>query len=83
MDQDHQLVENLFNENPKLSDTLTKLVLVDSNGQHKDNKSAARLAGAQKMLEKQNKKEAKETEKSWQQEQEEYLNNKVDLNKYL
>ncbi len=83
MDQDHQLVENLFNENPKLSDTLTKLVLVDSNGQHKNNKSAARLNGAQKMLEKQNKKETKQQEKSWQQEQEEYLSNKIDINKYL
>lgn len=83
MKQDQQLVDNLFNENPKLSDTLTKLILVDSNGQHKDQKSAARLAGAQKILEKQNRKETKEQEKSWQQEQEEYLSNKVDLNKYL
>jgi hypothetical protein len=83
MKQDQQLVENLFNENQKLSDTLTKLILVDSNGQHKDQKSAARLGGAQKMLEKQNRKEAKETEKSWRQEQEEYLNSKVDLSKYI
>jgi len=58
-------------------------VLVDSNGQHKNNKSAARLNGAQKMLEKQNKKETKQQEKSWQQEQEEYLSNKIDINKYL
>jgi hypothetical protein len=35
------------------------------------------------MLEKQNRKEAKETEKSWRQEQEEYLNSKVDLSKYI
>ena len=83
MKQDHQLVEHLFNQNPQLSDTLTKLVLVDSNGQHKDNKSAARLGEAQKVLAKQNKKALKEVEKSWQQEQEEYLNAKLDINKYL
>ena len=82
MAKDYELVEAVFNDNPKLSDTLTKLVLTDSAGQHKDNKSAARLS-AQKLLKKQEQKQEKEEKKSWRQEQEEYLDSKIDINKYL
>lgn len=35
-------VEKLFVENPQLNDTLTKMVLVDSQGQHKDQRNATR-----------------------------------------
>jgi len=83
MAKDYELVEAVFNDNPRLSDTLTKLVLTDSTGQHKDNKSAARLHSAQKLLKKQERKEEKQEEKSWRQEQEEYLDSKIDINKYL
>ncbi len=85
MAEDFQHVERLFANNPQLNNTLAKLVLVDSNGQHKDNKAAERLAPvkAQKVLAKQNKKIEAEEQRSWTQQQEEYLNNKIDLNKYL
>jgi len=62
MAKDYELVEAVFNDNPKLSDTLTKLVLTDSAGQHKDNKSAARLS-AQKLLKKTGAKARKRGEK--------------------
>ncbi len=79
---DYLITEKLFNENPQLQNTLTKLVLCDSNGQHKNNKSAARIAGA-KIQQKQDKKDIKKIERSWKDEQEEYLTQKVDVSKYL
>ncbi len=83
MAEDYRTVDELFQNNPKLNGTLAKLVLVDSNGQHKDNKSAARLGVAQKVLAKQNKRIEIEESRNWAQEQDEYLKNKVDINNYL
>ncbi len=83
MKADNELVEELFLENPKLENTLTKLILTDSNGQHKDNRNAARLSTARKMLLKQNKKDIKTAEKSWQEKEQEYLNSKVNIDEYL
>jgi hypothetical protein len=74
MGSDHQIVDELFDTNPKLNDTLTKLVLTDSNGQHKNNKSQSRLAAATHNDEKQS---------EWEAQQSEYLNDKVDIDKYL
>jgi hypothetical protein len=37
-----QEVERLFTENPQLNGTLAKLLLVDSNGQHKNNRNEGR-----------------------------------------
>jgi len=77
MKHDYQLVDRMFNDNPALSDTLAKFVLVDSRGQHKDNKSAARLAAPAKHIEGTLEKAA------WDQAQEEYLDGKIDLSKYI
>ncbi len=77
------LIENLF-DNPLLSDTLAKHLLVDSRGQHKDVKSRERLQhNGEKILIQQNIKAEKQAKKTWQDEQNEYINNKVDINKYL
>jgi len=83
MAEDYRAVEQLFNGNPRLDNTLAKLVLIDSTGQHKDNKSAARLNGARKQLEKQTRKEEVEVQRNWSQEQEEYLKDKVDISNYI
>jgi hypothetical protein len=83
MGSDYRLVESMFNQNPELEGTLTKLIICDSNGQHKDNRNAKRLAPAKKLLEKQNAKEVKEVEKNWKQTQDEYLKSKVNLEEYL
>jgi hypothetical protein len=83
MAEDYRTVEQLFNDNPRLDNTLAKLVLVDSTGQHKDNKSAARLKGAQKQLAKQTRKEEVEEQRNWSQEQEAYLKDKVDISNYI
>lgn len=80
MTEDIKHVDELLRR-PELEGTLTKLILCDSNGQHKTNKSAARLNG-QKQLQKQVAKEQKQLEKDWKQMQDEYLDNKIDISKY-
>ena len=81
-----RIVSNMMQDNPALEDTLAKHLLTDSLGQHKNQKSKARLKTAEqakaKVIEiEANAKERKQT--SWQEEQDEYLSDKVDLNEYL
>lgn len=76
------IIEELFLNNPQL-DILQKLMITDSRGQHKDQKSQARLDNIQKVLEKQNKKKEKEFASNWKDIQDEYLNKTVDTDKYL
>ncbi|MFH1121761.1 MAG: hypothetical protein V1775_18215 [Bacteroidota bacterium] len=83
MREDYNQVAELFENNPQLEGTLAKLILVDSNGQHKDNKAAARIGAARKVLAKQTKQIEAAESRSWAQEQEAYLDSKVDLSKYL
>lgn len=82
--EDSTTVNQMFIQNPELNDTLAKMLLVDSRGQHKDQRNSKRLQPAQKLIEKQEKKEQKQVEKTWQDEQTDYLNNKnIDFAKYL
>lgn len=75
-------LEELFNNNPKL-DTLKKLMISDSTGQHKDQKSSERLEYATKRIgAKQQKQELKTIEVEWKENQDNYLKEKVNLNKY-
>ena len=95
MAQDYNTVTEMFVNDPRLKEaTLAKLVLTDSNGQHKDNKSAERrqlAAGSrqlaagrgQKLLAKQQKQLEVAQQRSWQEEQDAYLDSKVDISKYL
>jgi len=77
------LLENLF-ENPLLNDTLAKHLIVDSRGQHKDQKSRQRLQHkGTKLLQRQETLIEIKESKTWQQEQDEYYNQKTDINKYL
>lgn len=77
-----QILDDFFDSNPQL-DTLRKLMISDSNGQHKDQKSAERIENAAKKLtSKQEKVEKKIIDVEWKSEQDEYLKNKVNLNKY-
>ena len=73
-------------EQPELKDTLAKMVLTDSLGQHKNQKSANRLKASENagvIIEKTKRKSAKKQEKSFQQMREEYVNSKVNLQDYL
>lgn len=78
------VLDHFFNANPLLNDTLAKHLLVDSRGQHKDNKSKERLQQqAEKVLLNQDKKAEKTAAKSWQDSQNEYLNQKIDITNYI
>jgi hypothetical protein len=79
----HEILQPLW-QNPLLNDTLGKHLLVNSNGQHKDQRNEQRSiqAKAEKVLLKQEVKEQRETAKTWQQEQDEYNKSKIDLTKY-
>ncbi len=84
MMQDADNVEQLFNENPALNDTLTKFMITDSRGQHKDNKSAARLnKEAKKVVAKQLRIEAKQEERTFKEQTDDYLRQKVNASEYL
>lgn len=80
---DGRIVNQMFIRNPELNDTLAKMVLVDSKGQHKDQRNAKRLEPAQKAIKKQEAKEDKKAESDWNQQQENYLKGKININKYL
>lgn len=75
-------VEELF-EDPRLENTLAKLLLVDSRGQHKDHKSENRLkAKTQHLIEVQAITDKKELNASWSQNQDNYNKQKVDISNY-
>lgn len=78
-----EVLENFFS-NPMLSDTLAKHLLVDSRGQHKDQKNIQRLEHqGEKLLEEQVQKESFMKSQSWQEKQNEYNKSKVNINEYL
>lgn len=84
-----RIVSNFLNDTPALEDTLAKHLLVDSLGQHKNQKSKARLKErrtieiAVEQDANRQKQEAENQKRSWQEEQDEYLTEKIDLEKYL
>lgn len=78
----HEVLEDLFTNNPQL-DTLRKLMLSDSTGQHKDQKNNERIqAVTQRIAQRQVKTEQKVSEADWKETQDSYLKDKVNLNKY-
>lgn len=80
-----QALEELF-QKPQLSDTLAKHLLIDSSGQHKDQRNAERInitARTEKVLQKQEKAIKQEQDTNWRQVQTDYHTSKVNLNEYL
>jgi len=81
-----RIVSNLFNENTALEDTLAKHLLTDSIGQHKNRKSEARMKvtrSIEAVTAKTEEKQRKLVSANWQDEQDQYLSDKIDLDKYL
>jgi len=75
-----------FLNKPELKDTLAKLLLTDSVGQHKNHKSKERLEvakNARQLVEKTAKKEEKKNYKTFADEQQEYHESKVNINEYI
>ncbi|MEC3875970.1 hypothetical protein [Chryseobacterium salviniae] len=81
--EDTKIISQMFIQNPELDNTLAKMVIVDSKGQHKDQRNAKRLENAQKLMEKQNKDEERIQQYNWEKEQDDYYANKINLDKYL
>lgn len=78
------VLDELFEANPQLNDTLTKLILCDSNGQHKNNKSNARLMESAKRLEaKQTRKEVKQDADEHLAMREAYIDSKINIDDFL
>lgn len=50
MTEVQQTVETIFNDNPQLDNTLARLVICDSRGQHKDERNDLRLGTTPKLL---------------------------------
>jgi len=82
----NEVIENVLNDE-RIENTLTKILITDSRGRHKDNKSQARLQKSVVELEKNNQKQqqkqVKVIEKTFKNEREDYLNEKVDISQYL
>lgn len=74
-----ELVAATIAANPALEETtLRKLLIADSNGQHKN-----RLGEAKKAIGKIEKKEERKALAQWEEEQNKYLQSKIEINKYL
>jgi hypothetical protein len=79
-----KLVDTVFEETPELNDTLAKMLLTDSRGQHKDNLSRQlAIQSAQKAEVKAQRKQEQSEESDFARQRQEYLSKKVDLSKYL
>ena len=75
-----------FLANQKLENTMAKLLITDSLGQHKNNKSRARIETSKAtafIKEKTIKKEKKQEIKTFAQEQEEYYKSQINVEEYL
>lgn len=81
---DHEELDNLFNKVPALQDTLGKLLLVDSNGQHKKHKSAARLQiQERRKIAKSEAIKQQQSSEAARQAQTAYLSSKINLDDFI
>lgn len=82
--KDYDALDGLFNRVPVLQETLGKLLIIDSDGQHKDNKNHARLM---QQVEKRQLRLDQQAEKQEKRNQltkrEAYLNSKLDITDFL
>ncbi len=80
-EKNYELTRHVLGDK-RLEGTLTKLVLTDSHGQHKDRKNELR-AKTEKLNAKAEKKELKAAVKGFREEQDEWIDNKLDTSKYF
>lgn len=83
--ENQEVLNELFNNRPELNDTLSKHLLSNSHGQHKNIKNDQRkaLENAKAIEHKHTKKHKKQTEKTFAQKQTEYYESKINLEDYL
>ncbi|QDZ64545.1 hypothetical protein EVD20_21685 [Elizabethkingia bruuniana] len=64
--EDYKEVNQMFIRNPELDGTLAKMVIVNSRGQHKDQRNAKRLDRSKNLLNKQEKQIQQENDFDWE-----------------
>lgn len=90
-EQNRQVLEEMFISNPQLDGTLTKLILSDSNGQHKNQRNISRAVEAGQKSEakytltqqKQQRKEAMQEKDQVQAMREAYIDSVIDIDNFL
>jgi hypothetical protein len=70
-------------EDERVAGTLTKLMLTDSRGHHKDNKNRLKIENGQLKIKKQEVKEQKRIEKTFNEEVDDYIDTKLNIDKYI
>ncbi|MBR6174426.1 MAG: hypothetical protein IKQ52_02405, partial [Bacteroidales bacterium] len=82
--EDYDRVRSLMEEVGKDEVMLTKVLLTDSDGRHKDRRNQARLTGStRKALAAAMEREAVEAEQEQQRESNDYLNRRVNFEEFL
>lgn len=78
------ILKDFFDRNPELNDTMGKMLLTNSLGQHKNEKNKSRLLqSAQKVEVRQSKKRLTERSNGFNEKQQQYYNDKINVNDYL
>ena len=81
---DMAVVQNMFNNNPALNDTLFKMQLTDSDGQHKDRLYDAKKQNkAMRNIEKEERKTAAAEMQTQEDKRMAYLNSKVNMDEFF
>lgn len=80
---DYEQTLELFRHHPELSDTLTKLVLVDGLGQHKDRRNQRHVQAAATQARKLQQQQQEELGQTWVEQQEQWLDGKIELERYM
>jgi hypothetical protein len=84
MQNDGDAVSEMFKKYPELNDTLAKLQIVDSMGQHKDRRNDARVQqAATKTIAKQERKQVAAATAEKQMAYNEYIDGKINIDDYL
>lgn len=78
-----RIVQQLFTETPALDGTLSKMILTNSLGQHKDQRNSQRLTTAAHKLQQKQERQAVTEDISVSKEREDYINGKINLNDFI
>ncbi|MDB0603151.1 hypothetical protein PL373_18870 [Tenacibaculum maritimum] len=83
-EENYNTLEDLF-ETPALNDTLAKHLIIDSHGQHKNQRNQPRAIAAKAAVieTKAEEKIATKKAKTFREEQQAYYNDKIDINEYI
>ncbi|MDM1048028.1 hypothetical protein [Sphingobacterium hotanense] len=82
-DEQDRIINQMMIETPALNGTLSKMILTDSAGQHKDQRNQGRIAEASRKLKARQEKELANDEIGTTRDREAYLKEKINLNDFI